>query len=902
MKSLSSIAITAALALFAGQTSASPTSYCNGKSNKVCYTWAVPSSTASSNSGNIYIRIQAPVEYQWVGLGTGDQMSGSTMFVIYQDGHGGVTLSTRLGHGHEMPMHNRMRSMQLLKGSGVHNNTMVANIACGDLGNMHYKQSNHWISAWKSGKALNTTDIDADITEHDEHNSFTVDFSKAVVTSGGNPLGHMSTDPPSDAETGGGGGDDRVATIHGIVMSVVFLLGYPLGSLLMPLLSKWFIHASWQIVVFIGMWIGFALGKIAADRENYWFTQPHVIIGTVVCGLMIVQPILGWLHHRNYLKYQRRTGISYGHLWYGRTLMIAGIVNGGLGLSLAGAPLGWIIAYSVIGLVTSLLYTAGAVRKTVIVLIFAATVHNVINMAILPIATAVVAVVLLIKHLFLDPLIFSPLRHVPGPKSFAFTKWRLAYEDWKGTRTRTIFQLHQKYGPVVRIGPNEVSFNSLSALRTIYGPGSRFGRTSFYRMFDVYGEQNLFTLHSPKAHGERKKLLSHAYSKSVVMKQPTAKMVERRARQYLDLIEAQPEMISEIFSTLHYYSLDNITAFVYGEYGQTAAIRGSAFHRALISDILHPSRRRLSWSIVHLKSLTQWLYRQSGLMGQLVQPVLPMQQPTTYTGIRGHALQAFRSFKAEAEVAKPPEPKDDHMPIIQSLWQYHESQMPGGLNDMQMASECADHFLAGIDTTSDSLMFLIWALSLPGNEKFQEKLREEVMTISGDGLNQWGNPRAEASDRCTYLNAVIKETIRLYAPLPSTEPRSVETDSVIDGYTIPGNTVVGMSPWVMHRNADVFKDPLVFNPDRWLGPDAAELNRWFWGFSSGGRMCIGMHLAMVEMTVLAATMYRQFRTTIAPGFEDTTPAITARVETFYDERFPKVQESTCLIKFTKLKS
>ncbi|KAF9776537.1 hypothetical protein IL306_005260 [Fusarium sp. DS 682] len=59
---------------------------------------------------------------------------------------------------------------------------------------------------------------------------------------------------------------------------------------------------------------------------------------------------------------------------------------------------------------------------------------------------------------------------------------------------------------------------------------------------------------------------------------------------------------------------------------------------------------------------------------------------------------------------------------------------------------------------------------------------------------------------------------------------------------------------------------------------------------------------MAEMTTLAATMYRQFRTTIAPGFEDTTPAITARVETFYDERFPKVQESTCLIKFTKLKN
>jgi hypothetical protein len=46
---------------------------------------------------------------------------------------------------------------------------------------------------------------------------------------------------------------------------------------------------------------------------------------------------------------------------------------------------------------------------------------------------------------------------------------------------------------------------------------------------------------------------------------------------------------------------------------------------------------------------------------------------------------------------------------------------------------------------------------------------------------------------------------------------------------------------------------------------------------------------MAEMTVLGAALYREYKTTIAPGFEDTSPAITARVETFYDERFPKVK-------------
>lgn len=161
---------------------------------------------------------------------------------------------------------------------------------------------------------------------------------------------------------------------------------------------------------------------------------------------------------------------------------------------------------------------------------------------------------------------------------------------------------------------------------------------------------------------------------------------------------------------------------------------------------------------------------------------------------------------------------------------------------MEIASECADHFLAGIDTTSDTLMFLVWAMSQPQNRSFQEKLREEVLNLPEEALNEHGIPKAEAADKLVYLNAIIKETLRLYAPLPVYAPRSLLVDSEVDGYQIPAGTIVGMAPYSLHRNADVFKDPLTFNPDRWLaaGTEAAELNRWFWAFLSGGRMCIGI--------------------------------------------------------------
>jgi cytochrome P450 len=108
-------------------------------------------------------------------------------------------------------------------------------------------------------------------------------------------------------------------------------------------------------------------------------------------------------------------------------------------------------------------------------------------------------------------------------------------------------------------------------------------------------------------------------------------------------------------------------------------------------------------------------------------------------------------------------------------------------------------------------------------------------------LNEMGVPRMETCDKLPYLDAVIKETLRLYSPLPASEPRTSPIDSVIDGYTIPANTVVSMSPYSLHRNTDIFPDPLQFNPERWLGAtqQVREMKKWFWAFSSGGRMCIG---------------------------------------------------------------
>ncbi|EFX01133.1 benzoate 4-monooxygenase cytochrome p450 [Grosmannia clavigera kw1407] len=525
--------------------------------------------------------------------------------------------------------------------------------------------------------------------------------------------------------------------------------------------------------------------------------------------------------------------------------------------------------------------------------------------------------VVLLAILVYGPLWVSPLACVPGPKLFALSRWRLALEDYRGSRTRCIRALHLSYGSAVRIGPAEVSFASLAALRAIYGAGSGFERTTFYRMFDVYGRQNLFTFAPVRQHAARKKLVAHAYSKTAVLRQDGAAvpLIARNVRSFLALLEqrvlaGEPD---EIFRSLHWFSLDSITGFLYGtdRHGSTDALRGNEAHRRLLDDILNPERRRLSWFAVHLRAYTAWLYSRTGLLDRLIVALglLPMSRPATYTAIRAHALASWLGYEADVGAGRTvlPDGATDAS-IMQRLHHHSQAGAKAGarssLDGLDIASELADHFLAGIDTTSDASMFAIWALSRPEHAHYQARLQAELAAldygcgVSEDGqiaaLDEHGNPTADAADRLPFLDAVLRETLRLYAPLPASEPRVMPTtDVVIDGVHIPAGTVVSMDPYTLHRNPAVFQDPLAFRPERWLGEfgDVSEMRRWFWAFSSGGRMCIGMHLAIAEMTMLLSAIYRKYSTKLHARQEGVSPGITSRFEVFSDSTLSKVSVS-----------
>ena len=160
--------------------------------------------------------------------------------------------------------------------------------------------------------------------------------------------------PPSDYH--------RVVIVHASLMGAAFVLFMPLGVFLIRLTSfkgiVW-AHAGIQAFAYTVALAAFGLGAWMATVTKQWKAfNGHPIIGTIVIGLLLLQPALGYIHHLIYVKEHKRTLWIYSHIWYGRALIILAVINGGLGLQLSGNTVKGEIAYGVIAGVMFLLYLA----------------------------------------------------------------------------------------------------------------------------------------------------------------------------------------------------------------------------------------------------------------------------------------------------------------------------------------------------------------------------------------------------------------------------------------------------------------------------------------------------------------------------------------------------------------
>ena len=180
------------------------------------------------------------------------------------------------------------------------------------------------------------------------------------------------------------------------------------------------------------------------------------------------------------------------------------------------------------------------------------------------------------------------------------------------------------------------------------------------------------------------------------------------------------------------------------------------------------------------------------------------------------------------------------------------------MNDAQLRDEVMTIMLAGHETTANALS---WVFVLLGqNPHAEAKLREELATVLGGR-----EPTSADAPRLVYTSAVLHEALRLYPPVWAIA-RSASTDDAIGGVPVPKGALIFFLPWVVHRRASVWPDPEKFEPARWLPDGQRPKSRCaFMPFSSGPRKCVGDGFALLEGTLVLATLLQRVKLSLVPG-------------------------------------
>jgi hypothetical protein len=158
------------------------------------------------------------------------------------------------------------------------------------------------------------------------------------------------------------------------------------------------------------------------------------------------------------------------------------------------------------------------------------------------------------------------LRRLPGPFIGRFTSLWLVYQGYKNTSNQYIHALHLKYGPVVRVAPNVISFNSVEAIPAIYGVRSGFPKPAHAANMDNYGKPNAFSTVSNEDHRRRRGRYASVYSKSNMVQGPAYDGILRRTQQVLEMIRdcVKKGDSVDIYKIFHYYAIDNASLLVTG--------------------------------------------------------------------------------------------------------------------------------------------------------------------------------------------------------------------------------------------------------------------------------------------------------------------------------------------------
>jgi len=178
--------------------------------------------------------------------------------------------------------------------------------------------------------------------------------------------------------------------------------------------------------------------------------------------------------------------------------------------------------------------------------------------------------------------------------------------------------------------------------------------------------------------------------------------------------------------------------------------------------------------------------------------------------------------------------------------------------------ECMTAFVAGHETVAATLTW--WAWCMGANPAAQTAAAEEVRRVL-----QGRVPTAEDLPSLHYLTQTLQETMRLYPVAPVLSSRRSTRPVTLGAWQFPARTLFMVPVQLMHHDSRWFPDQLTFRPER-FGPEAPAFPRGaYLPFGAGPRVCLGQHLAMTEMTVIAAMVLQRFSLSVPDGMTAPRP-------------------------------
>ena len=182
------------------------------------------------------------------------------------------------------------------------------------------------------------------------------------------------------------------------------------------------------------------------------------------------------------------------------------------------------------------------------------------------------------------------------------------------------------------------------------------------------------------------------------------------------------------------------------------------------------------------------------------------------------------------------------------------------LSDEEIVAQSIIFLLAGYETSSNTLSFILYHLAL--NPDVQDKLRTEIKEAVESNAKR--KSLYELAQNMEYLDCVIKESQRL-CPAAAQVNRECCENYDLNGIHIPAGTEIMIPIYVLHHDPDAWQNPENFDPERFLGPakDARHAFQ-FLPFGAGPRNCIGMRFALMEVKVALVRILMKFKFMASP--------------------------------------